>query len=62
MKASTQVRPGESVLIHGAARGGGSFAVQVANALGAGKVIARGNMTINIGFFRHCCKPRGGDA
>jgi len=40
LTASTEVRPGESVLVHGAAGGVGSLAVQIAKALGAGLVIA----------------------
>jgi len=40
LTASTKVRPGESVLVHGAAGGVGSLAVQIAKALGAGQVVA----------------------
>lgn len=40
MQASTVLRRGESVLIHGAGGGVGSLAVQIAKALGAGLVIA----------------------
>jgi NADPH:quinone reductase len=40
LKASTELRPGESVLVQGAAGGVGSLAVQIAKALGAGLVIA----------------------
>jgi NADPH:quinone reductase len=40
LTASTKVQPGESVLVHGAAGGVGSLAVQIAKALGAGLVIA----------------------
>ena len=40
LTASTKIQPGESVLVHGAAGGVGSLAVQIAKALGAGPVIA----------------------
>ncbi len=40
LTASTRLRPGESVLVHGAAGGVGSIAVQIAKILGAGQVIA----------------------
>ena len=40
LKASTELRPGESVLVHGAAGGVGSLAIQIAKALGAGLVVA----------------------
>ncbi|WP_263357253.1 quinone oxidoreductase family protein [Acidicapsa ligni] len=40
LKASTQLRSGESVLIHGAAGGVGSLAVQLAKSMGAGLVVA----------------------
>ena len=40
LTASTKVQPGESVLVHGAAGGVGSLAVQIAKVLGAGQVIA----------------------
>ena len=39
LQASTTLRPGESLLVHGAAGGVGSLAVQIAKALGAGPVI-----------------------
>ena len=39
LQASMTLRPGESLLVHGAAGGVGSIAVQIANALGAGVVI-----------------------
>lgn len=39
LQASTTLRPGESLLVHGAAGGVGSLAVQIAKALGAGLVI-----------------------
>lgn len=40
LHASTQLHPGESVLIHGAAGGVGSLAVQLARSMGAGLVVA----------------------
>jgi len=39
-KTSAQLRAGESVVVHGAAGGTGSLAVQLGKALGAGRVIA----------------------
>jgi NADPH2:quinone reductase len=39
LQASTTLRAGESLLVHGAAGGVGSIAVQIAKALGAGPVI-----------------------
>jgi len=39
LQASTTLRAGESLLVHGAAGGVGSLAVQIAKALGAGPVI-----------------------
>lgn len=41
LHASTTLRAGESLLVHGAAGGLGSLAVQIAKALGAGPVIGR---------------------
>ena len=38
LNASTQLRPGESVLVHGAGGGVGSLAVQIAKSMGAGFV------------------------
>ena len=40
LKHRGRLSPGESVLVHGAAGGVGSAAVQVAKALGAGRVVA----------------------
>jgi threonine dehydrogenase-like Zn-dependent dehydrogenase len=40
LRSSTQLRSGESVLVHGAGGGVGSVAVQIAKSLGAGMVIA----------------------
>jgi len=39
-RTSAQLRPGESVVVHGAAGGTGSLAVQLGKPLGAGRVIA----------------------
>jgi NADPH2:quinone reductase len=39
-RTSAQVRPGESVVVHAAAGGVGSLAVQLGRAMGAGRVIA----------------------
>jgi NADPH2:quinone reductase len=40
LKVSTELRPGEGALVHGAAGGVGSMAVQIAKVLGAGLVVA----------------------
>jgi NADPH2:quinone reductase len=40
LKTSTHLRPGESVVVHAAAGGVGTLAVQLAKAFGAGRVIA----------------------
>jgi len=40
LRVSAELRPGESVLVHGAAGGVGSMAVQIAKTLGAGLVMA----------------------
>jgi len=40
LQASTQLRPGESVLVQGGAGGVGSLAIQIAKTLGAGLLIA----------------------
>ena len=40
LTASTRMQPGESVLVHGAAGGVGSLAIQIAKTLGARQVIA----------------------
>jgi NADPH2:quinone reductase len=45
LKASAGLQPGESVLVHGAAGGVGSLAVQIARALGAGTVIGTASST-----------------
>jgi NADPH2:quinone reductase len=40
LTASTELRPGESVLVHGGSGGVGSVAIQTARLLGAGLIIA----------------------
>ena len=52
LQASTQVRPGESVLVHGAAGGVGGLAVQIAKALGAGLVIGTASSPERRDFVR----------
>jgi NADPH:quinone reductase len=52
LTASTQVRLGESVLVHGAAGGVGSLAVQIARILGAGQVIATASTEEKRAFTR----------
>ena len=52
LQASTELRPGESVLVHGAAGGVGSLAVQIAKALGAGVVIGTASSEERRNFVR----------
>ena len=55
LQASTTLRPGESLLVHGAAGGVGSLAIQIGRALGASPVIgtastdARRNFVLELG-------------
>jgi NADPH2:quinone reductase len=52
LTASTQVRPGESVLVQGASGGVGNIAVQIAKILGAGLVIGTGGSDEKLEFVR----------
>jgi NADPH:quinone reductase len=52
LQASTTLRPGESLLVHGAAGGVGSLAVQIAKALGAGPVIGTASTAERREFVR----------
>jgi NADPH:quinone reductase len=58
LQASTTLRPGESLLVHGAAGGVGSLAVQIGKALGAGLVIG----TASSAPRREFVKALGADA
>jgi NADPH:quinone reductase len=58
LQASTTLRAGESLLVHGAAGGVGSLAVQIAKALGAGPVIG----TASTPERREYVKSLGADA
>jgi NADPH2:quinone reductase len=58
LQASTTLRPGESVLVHGAAGGVGGLAVQIAKALGAGLIIG----TARTAERREFVKTLGADA
>jgi NADPH2:quinone reductase len=58
LQASTTLRPGESVLVHGAAGGVGGLAVQIAKALGAGLTIG----TASTAERREFVKTLGADA
>ncbi len=53
LQASTTLRPGESLLVHGAAGGVGSLAVQIAKALGAGSVIGSASTEERRAFVRN---------
>lgn len=52
LQASTTLRAGESLLVHGAAGGVGSLAVQIAKALGAGPVIGTASTAERREFVR----------
>ncbi|OBA60391.1 alcohol dehydrogenase [Mycobacterium sp. 1100029.7] len=52
LQASTTLRAGESLLVHGAAGGVGSLAVQIAKALGAGPVIGTASTPARREFVR----------
>jgi NADPH:quinone reductase len=52
LQALARLRAGETVLVHGAAGGVGSLAVQIAKALGAGKVIATASSEARREFAR----------
>jgi NADPH2:quinone reductase len=52
LQASTTLRSGESLLVHGAAGGVGSLAVQIAKALGAGPVIGTASTAERREFVR----------
>ncbi|MBS1869571.1 MAG: zinc-binding dehydrogenase [Actinobacteria bacterium] len=57
-KTSAQLRPGESVVVHGAAGGTGSLTVQLGKPLGAGRVIA----TASTEEKRELARSLGADA
>ncbi len=50
LKLSGQLKPGERVLVHAAAGGVGSLAIQMAKVLGAGKVIATASTPAKLEF------------
>jgi NADPH:quinone reductase len=52
LTASTQIRPGESVLVQGASGGVGSLAVQIAKILGAGVVLGTASTGAKLEFIR----------
>ncbi|MFI2634303.1 zinc-binding alcohol dehydrogenase family protein [Streptomyces collinus] len=52
IKESGQLRPGESILIDAASGGVGHLAVQIAKAMGAGKVIATASTQAKLDFVR----------
>jgi NADPH2:quinone reductase len=53
LNASTQLKPGETVLVHGAAGGVGSIAIQIAKLLGAGLVIGTASTPEKRAFARN---------
>ncbi|WP_213807690.1 zinc-binding dehydrogenase [Granulicella sp. dw_53] len=52
LTASTQIKPGESVLIQGASGGVGSLAIQIAKILGAGVVLGTASTSSKLDFIR----------
>jgi NADPH:quinone reductase len=52
LTASTQIQPGESVLVQGASGGVGSLAVQIAKILGAGVVLGTASTSEKLDFIR----------
>lgn len=52
LKTQGRLREGETVLIHAAAGGVGTFAVQLARALGAGRIIATASSTAKLDLAR----------
>jgi NADPH2:quinone reductase len=52
LTASTQIKPGESVLVQGASGGVGSLAVQIAKILGAGQVLGTASTNEKLDFIR----------
>lgn len=58
LQESTTLKPGETILVHGAAGGVGGLAVQIAKALGAGAIIG----TASTGQRREFVRSLGADA
>lgn len=52
LTASTEVRPGESVLVQGASGGVGSLATQIARILGAGNILGTASTESKLKFIR----------